>query len=165
MSHAIKIGKPIRSALLQLHSKGIAALQPTKIIDSPTDADSISTSQRQRWRKPVVSKRIAKDLRKKAIREGTYGTYDAEKGIGWDSNWDEGLFGGKSNVGKINWMEIRGFKQTKRERTRESRAQRVEGLLATADDKIVEYRQKKRDSKPEGGIENVIKRMMRGATK
>ncbi len=156
MSHAIKIGKPIRSALLQLHAKGIAALQPTKIVDP--------SSTRQKWRKPVVSKRIAKDLRKKAIREGTYGTYDADKGIGWDQKWDEGLFGGK-NVGKVNWMEIRGFKETKRERTRESRAQRIEGLLAAADDKIAEYRQNRRDSKPEGGIENVIKRMMRGGAK
>ena len=62
-------------------------------------------------------------------------------------------------------MEIRGFKDTKRERTRESRAKRVEGLLTAADEKFVEYRQKKRDDKPEGGIENVIKRMMRGSVK
>jgi hypothetical protein len=160
MSHAIKIGKPIRSALLQLHAKGIAALQPTKLIDST----STSSSTRQKWKRPVVSKRIAKDLRKKAIREGTYGSYDPNNGVGWDQKWDEGLFGGK-NVGKVNWMEIRGFKDTKRERTRESRAKRVEGLLTAADEKIVEYRQKKRDDKPEGGIENVIKRMMRGSVK
>jgi len=62
-------------------------------------------------------------------------------------------------------MEIRGFKETKRERTRESRALRIEGLLANADDKIVEYRQSRRDNKPEGGIENVIKQMIKGSTK
>ena len=152
MSHAMKIGKPIRSALKHLHAKGITALQPEKIFDP--------NSTRQRWKKPIVSKRIAKDLRKKSIREGTYGSYDAEKGLGWDPSWDEGLFGGK-NVGKVNWMEFRGFKETKRERTRESRAKRIEDLLEVADEKIVEFRQKNRESKPEGGIENVIKRMMR----
>jgi len=156
MSYAASINKPIRSALKQLHAKGAAALQAEKIIDT--------TSPRQRWNKPVVSRRIANDLRKKAIKDGTYGSYDAAHGIGWDKKWDEGLFAG-NNVGKVNWMEIRGFKETKRERTRESRALRIEGLLANADDKIVEYRQSRRDNKPEGGIENVIKQMIKGSTK
>jgi len=155
MSQVIKAA-PIRSALKKLHVQGIAALQAQPIPDP--------TSSRQRWKRPIVSRRIANDLRKKAIREGTYGSYDATQGIGWDQSWDEGLFGVK-NVGNVNWMEIRGFKETKRERTRESRAMRIEGLLEVADDKIVEFRQKRRDSKPEGGIENVIKRMIKGSTK
>jgi len=153
-SHAQRIGKPIRSALIKLHERGAAALKPTK--------HPIEGRRRPQWRRPVVSKRVANDLRKKSIREGTYGTYDAEKGIGWDSKWDEGLYGGK-NVGKVNWMEVRGFKETKRERTRESRSKRIDGLLDNADDKIAEFRQKNRESKPEGGIENVFKRLTRGS--
>ena len=146
----------IPSALQKLHTKGLAALLPEKIVDP--------MSTLERWKKPVVSRRIAKDLRKRAIKNGTYGAYDPEKGIGWDKSWDEGLFGGK-NVGKINWMEVRGFKDTKRERTRESRAQRVEGLLEVADDKIVEFRQKSRDNKPEGGVVNDLKRLIKGSSK
>lgn len=152
---------PIRMALRNLHSQGIKALQAQPITDP--------TSSRQRWKGPIVSRRVAKDLRKKAIREGTYGTYDALAGIGWEKSWDEGLFqsGADSgaSVGKINWMEIRGFKETKRERTRESRAKRIEALLEVADDKTMEFRQKNRDAKPEEGIANVIKQMIKGSTK
>jgi hypothetical protein len=156
----------IRSALKKLHAQGISALKPQPIVNATTT----SGATRQRWKRPVVSRRVANDLRKLAIRTGTYGTYNPETGIGWDKSWDEGLFGGNGegkivNGGKINWMEIRGFKETKRERTRESRAQRIEALLNVADDKIVEYRQSRRDNKPEGGIENVIKRMIKRSTK
>lgn len=141
---------PIRGALKKLYTKGAAALLPEKIVDE--------TSTRQRWKKPIVSRRIANDLRKKSIKEGTYGSYDPDLGKGWDPAWDHGLFGGK-NVGNINWMEVRGFKDTKRERSRESRALRIEGLLDGADDKIAEYRLKQKENKPQGGIEQVIKRM------
>mmetsp|Transcript_22271 Transcript_22271/g.32537 ORF Transcript_22271/g.32537 Transcript_22271/m.32537 type:complete len:168 (+) Transcript_22271:70-573(+) len=165
-ANAVIRQQPIRSALKKLHSKGIAALLPEKMIDP--------TSPRQRWKKPIVSRRIAKDLRKKAIREGTYGSYDADSGIGWDKSWDEGLWSNSSpltgastgkNVGQVNWMEFRGFKDTKRERTRESRAVRIEGLVAAADDKIADYRQKQRDSKPEGGVENRIKNIIKRSSK
>jgi hypothetical protein len=182
----------IRSALKKLHAQGISALKPHPIIIDPNSTKNNGNTTRQKWKRPAVSRRVANDLRKAAIRSGTYGTYDPETGIGWDKSWDEGLFGSggggginlnKSirssnnnnsnnndqakivNGGKINWMEIRGFKETKRERTRESRAQRIEALLNVADDKIVEYRQSRRDNKPEGGIENVIKRMVKRSTK
>lgn len=141
---------PILGALKKLYTKGAAALLPEKIVDE--------TSIRQRWKKPIVSRRIANDLRKKSMKEGTYGSYDPVIGVGWDPAWDQGLFGGK-NVGNVNWMEVRGFKDSKRERTRESRALRIEGLLDGADDKIAEYRLKQKENKPEGGIEHIIKRM------
>jgi hypothetical protein len=159
----------IRSALKKLHAHGSSALKPQPIV---TPDGTSSGATRQKWKRPDVSRRVANDLRKAAIRQGTYGSYNPETGIGWDKSWDAGLFGqnGNSdgtsiNSGRINWMEIRGFKEPTRERTRESRAQRIEALLSAADDKIVEYRQFKRDNKPEGGIENVIKRMIRRSTK
>eukprot|EP00557_Chaetoceros_sp_GSL56_P002150 CAMPEP_0176500220 /NCGR_PEP_ID=MMETSP0200_2-20121128/13398_1 /TAXON_ID=947934 /ORGANISM="Chaetoceros sp., Strain GSL56" /LENGTH=180 /DNA_ID=CAMNT_0017898799 /DNA_START=122 /DNA_END=661 /DNA_ORIENTATION=- len=163
----------IRSALKKLHAQGSAALKPQPMIDSTTSGGGSAAATRQKWKRPVVSRRIANDLRKAAIRTGTYGTYNPEIGVGWDKAWDEGLFGSGSgsngetqvvNGGKINWMEIRGFKESKRERTRESRAQRIEALLNVADEKIVEYRQSRRDNKPEVGIENVIKRMIKRST-
>ena len=159
---AVSRQPPIRSALKKLHQMGAAALQPQPVVDE--------TSPRTKWTRPVVSRRMAKDLRKQAIKEGTYGSFDINTGKGWDSSWDLGLYGKRSEniqhaVGNINWMEIRGYKETKRERTRESRAKKIESLLEVADEKIVEFRQKNRENKPEGGIENIIKIMMRSGSK
>lgn len=64
----------MRSALRQLCRHGIEALRPQKVND--------------RWRKPVISRRVAADLRKLALRSGTYGTFDACTGLGWDPAWD-----------------------------------------------------------------------------
>lgn len=187
----------IPSALRYLHKFGIDALKPTKIpsvtnlplsssSSSATTAtipnninDMISSyhpiNRRQRWSKPKVSKRIANTLRKKAIRNGTYGTYDPNTGIGWDASWDNhnnttfNTPTTKSSLSfnneNISWMEIRPYKDTKRERTREARAKKIEDLLTTADDKILEYRLAQKEKKPEPGIENLIKKMMRNSRK
>lgn len=40
------------------------------------------------WRSPRISARRAAQMRKEAIRNGTYGSYDPETGIGWDPSWD-----------------------------------------------------------------------------
>jgi hypothetical protein len=64
----------MRSALRQLCRHGIEALRPQKVND--------------RWRKPVISRRVAADLRKAALRSGTYGSFDAGTGLGWDPAWD-----------------------------------------------------------------------------
>ena len=64
----------MRSALRQLCRHGIEALRPQKVND--------------RWRKPVISRRVAADLRKVALRSGTYGAFDAVTGLGWDPSWD-----------------------------------------------------------------------------
>jgi hypothetical protein len=37
---------------------------------------------------PLVSSRIAADIRKRSIVEGTFGTFVANEG-GWDPSWDE----------------------------------------------------------------------------
>jgi len=136
-----------------------------------------------------VSKRVARTYRKKAIRDGTFGTYDAENGIGWDASWDVGLFAKKrsrdlsassaldgtdtndvellsgANHGNLPWMELRPHKETKRERTREARAKKIEDLLLLADEKILEYRLAQKEKKPLPGIENLIKKMMKASTK
>ena len=158
----------MRSALRKLCKDGIEALRPQKVND--------------KWRKPVISKRVAADLRKAAIRNGTYGKFDSETGIGWDPLWDTPdrnkkqrkidsllvLSGNEpgdttanllvgSNPGSI--QSIRPPKGHKRERTRESRAQKIEKLLEQADDKIEEYRLEKESKKPGEGIEEEFKQM------
>ncbi|KAL7449533.1 hypothetical protein ACHAWC_002804, partial [Mediolabrus comicus] len=64
----------MRSAVRKLCQQGVEALRPQKVND--------------KWRKPVISRRVAGDLRKAAIRSGTYGKFDSETGIGWDPAWD-----------------------------------------------------------------------------
>ena len=140
------VTKRVPPALRKLYEHGADALRPKKIVDPKV--------KRQRWMKPMVSKRIAKTLRKTAQRNGTYGTYDPETGIGWDPSWDI-----DSGSRKINWMQIRPPKETKRERTREERATKIEKLVEEANDKIAAYKIEQINKKPEPGIENLLKRL------
>lgn len=165
MSATMKAPPKIRSALKHLHRIGSAALQPTKMVDP--------TQKRQKWAKPIVSRRIAADLRKKAIREGTFGSYDSTNGIGWDPVWDaktitRGDDGKRIDIcsnGKLPWMQIRPPKETKRVRTREARAVKIEKLLEVADDKILQHKLDLEERKPKPGIENTIKKMIEKARK
>ena len=185
----------MRSALRQLCKHGIEALRPQKVND--------------KWRKPKISRRVANDLRKLSIRNGTYGQFNSETGEGWNPLWDAperkakereafhtvlknaaeaqdnnnnvdtdektffktievddllNMNNAGSNKGSIS--SIRPPKLHKRERTRESRAQNIEGLLEQADDKIEEYRLEKEKKRNEGkdGIENEFKRISQAST-
>ncbi len=157
----------MRSALRKLCQKGVEALRPQKV--------------NEKWRRPAISRRVAGDLRKAAIRAGTYGKFDAETGVGWDPAWDaperrHPLLDAaapdasndildtillKTNKGAI--QSIRPPKETKRERTREARAQKIENLLKGADEKIEEYRKELEANKPKPGIEEEFKRAMKGS--
>ncbi len=157
----------MRSALRKLCQQGVEALRPQKV--------------NEKWRRPAISRRVAGDLRKAAIRAGTYGKFDAETGVGWDPAWDaperrHPLLDAaapdasndvldsillKTNKGAI--QSIRPPKETKRERTREARAQKIENLLKGADEKIEEYRKELEAKKPKPGIEEEFKRAMKGS--
>lgn len=106
----------------------------------------------ERWRRPVVSKRVAADLRKQAVRDGTYGSFDATTGVGWDPAWD----GARGQP-----MHLRKPKVAKHHRTREERAQRIEAKLETMDEKIEEYYKAKHENKPPDDFESRFKRLMR----
>ncbi|KAA0168919.1 hypothetical protein FNF27_01939 [Cafeteria roenbergensis] len=41
------------------------------------------------WQKPRVSSRRAARIRKEALLDGTFGSWDAETGKGWDPAWDK----------------------------------------------------------------------------
>lgn len=168
----------MRAALRQLCRHGIEALRPQRVNDTKI------------WRKPAVSKRVAADLRKLAIRSGTYGKFDPELGVGWDPAWDtphrpkkliatnndsnsvmnmesdatliDNLFNIGSNRGGIE--SIRPPKEHKRDRTRESRARKIEALVAQADEKIEEYRLEMEGKKPKPGIEEEFKRAVKGSS-
>ena len=169
----------MRSALRKLCQHGVEALRPQKVNDH--------------WRKPTISKRVAADLRKMAIRNGTYGKFDTETGVGWDPNWDtphpkKGKLSVIDLLAKYNSSEedstaamvrdeiltgsnpgaiqsIRPPKGHKRERTRENRAKNIEKLLEQADEKIEEYRADEAKKKDSGtGIQEEFKRMVKGAS-
>lgn len=129
------------SAIRKLCAKGGEALLPQFV--------------NGRWRGAAISARVAARIRKTALIENTFGTFDRETGKGWDPAWDAPR--------KI--QRIRPAKETKRERTREMRAQKIETLLESMDEKIDEFRKQQIEKKPVMGIENVIKRMMRGGAK
>ena len=91
------------------------------------------------WQKPKVSKRVAAGLRKQALVEGSYGSFDPETGKGWDSKWDE--------LRQTGTMQLRPPKLTKRQRTREARASKIETLLEGMDEKIDNHYKKMREKK------------------
>ena len=86
---------------------------------------------------PKVSKRVGNDLRKQALKEGTYGSFDSVAGVGWDPSWDFALKATQYQVSRFGG--IRPNKRTSRERTREERAQKLEKNLETRLDKMEEY--------------------------
>ena len=159
----------MRSALRQLCTHGIEALRPQKV--------------NNKWRKPAVSPRVAADLRKASIRAGTYGSFDASTGIGWAPLWDapkakpirltNDTANGETddvqyvnkggNYGGIQLTLLRPPKDTKRQRTREARAQKIEALVEKMDEKIEEFRLEKESKKPPPGIEEEFKRYMKGS--
>ena len=91
------------------------------------------------------------------MREGVFGSYDPNTGKGWDPQWDIDSSTTVSN--QLPWMQIRPHKETKRERTREDRAVRIETLLESADDKILQHRIAQREKRPERGIEVLLKKI------
>lgn len=156
----------MRSALRQLATHGIEALRPQFV--------------NNKWRKPAVSARIASDLRKQAIRSGTYGTFDASTGMGWDPLWDHAskakaveiknnssgdimMENKGGNYGGIQLTLLRPPKETKRQRNRETRAQKIEKLMEGMDQRIEEFRLEKEAKKPPPGIEEEFKKYMKSS--
>ena len=133
--------KKLPSAIRKLCEKGGDALLPQFV--------------NERWRGAAISGRVAALIRKRSLLEGTFGSFDQQTGKGWDPAWDV----------PRQVQRIRPPKETKRERTREMRAVKIETLMETMEDKIQEYRHQKNEKKPNKGIENTIKKMMRGGAK
>lgn len=134
--------KGMRSAAKWLGRVGEEALKPQLVRDS--------------WRKPRVSKRVASVLRKQAINEGTFGSFDPETGKGWDPKWD--------SLRQTGTMQLRPPKLTKRQRTREQRATKIENLMEEMDEKIDAHYKKMKDNRTtERTFENWYKELSKVA--
>jgi len=132
----------MRSALRHLINFGEDALKPKKIDEKV-------------WRKPLISNRVAGVLRKQAVKEGSYGSFDNQTGIGWDRKWDA--------VGQVGTSAYKPPKGTKAERSREGRALKIEAKMEGMDDRIDEHLRKRTANRPPIGFEVRYKRLIRRA--
>ena len=114
------------------------------------------------WRRPLLSKRVANTIRKQAIEEGTYGTFDVATGKGWDPVWDLTLY--KSHYSAIRpapFGKLQPSKKTSRERSREQRAQKIETNLSNNRQAMEEYYVEKEQSRVQAqNFEARFKRML-----
>ncbi|EEC50715.1 predicted protein [Phaeodactylum tricornutum CCAP 1055/1] len=141
-----------RSAVRKLAQHGSEALQPKAVI-------SLVTKERV-WRNPLISNRIARTLRKQAIVDKTYGSFDAETGIGWDPQWDVQVAINKAQ-GQGRYPSIKIPKKTKRNRTREARALKIEANMVGMDERMEDIWKQRQASKPPKTFENLYKRNLK----
>jgi hypothetical protein len=136
----------MRAALRHLCKKGVEALKPQQHTkDAVQFGNHIAQPAKQVWRRPIVSKRVANDLRKQALRAGTYGSFDTVNGVGWEPTWDIVL---KSNQYKVTrFGGMLPSKKTSRERSREGRVKQLDEQLETAQQKMDEYYTEKEESR------------------
>mmetsp|Transcript_22632 Transcript_22632/g.49429 ORF Transcript_22632/g.49429 Transcript_22632/m.49429 type:complete len:167 (+) Transcript_22632:73-573(+) len=111
------------------------------------------------WKSPVVSNRVANVLRKEAIREGTYGEFNYETLTGWDREWDIELE--KSRTRGQGRHRTKAPRLTKRVRTREERAQKIEKAMEGMDERIEKFYEDRAKAKPEKNFEYHYKQMLK----
>jgi len=98
---------------------------------------------------PMISRRRAANLRKRAIIEGTYGSFSPEFG-GWDPAWDQ-------DNKKV--YALRPYKGHVRDRNRAQRAEIITKAMSKMEDKINKYEQEVIDRKPKKDIFYLFKRI------
>jgi hypothetical protein len=152
MSLSLGKGNPrFQSALKKLAVQGSAALKP-QLVQSQDKATG------SHWKPALISNRVASVLRKQAVQEGTYGSFNTETLRGWDTQWDVDLATIRSQgSGRI---KLRPPNKTSRQRTREKRATKIETTMQDMDVRIEAYYQEKRNAKPAKTFENNYKQQM-----
>jgi hypothetical protein len=155
----------MRAALRHLCKKGVEALKPQQITKAAVQIGShIAQPAKQVWRRPVVSKRVANDLRKQALRAGTYGSFDEVNGVGWEPTWDLVLKKNQYKVTRFGGMLPP--KKTSRERSREGRVKQLDEQLESSQEKMDEYYTEKEESRVQDkSFEANYKRLLRGGVR
>jgi hypothetical protein len=163
----VQMQRPFRAAKKHLAISGIKALLPSvhaKHLDNKgANLSNLPTSERV-WHPPKLSGRKINVLRKRAQRDGTYGSFDAATGIGWDPAWDIELAVARPR-GAGRLMALRPSKKSERQRTREQRAKRIEEKLVGMDERIEELHAERIRNKPVRTVEYTYKEMMNAARK
>jgi hypothetical protein len=142
-----------RSAVRKLAQHGAAALQPQLQVRGEAPED-------RTWHPPAISGRISSVIRKQAVRDGTYGSFDKETGAGWDPVWDVEL--AKSRSAGSGRYRQGVHKHAGRVRSREKRAQKIEKNMEGMDQRMEDYLAAKAGRKPPNTFENMYKKLMLG---
>ena len=97
---------------------------------------------------PLISKRIAANLRKRAIIDGTFGSFSSQCG-GWDPLWDKP---------KKVFM-LRPFKGHLRERDRSIRANKITTAMKAMPERFLKHKQENENRKPKKDFLYMFKRV------
>jgi hypothetical protein len=154
----------MRAALRHLCQHGVEALMPTQTKSKVVAVGSyIAKASRDIWYRPLISKRVANDIRKQAIRGGTYGSFDNVTGVGWEPMWDLVLYSNRYQSQRIG--NLQPSKKSKRQRTREERAKKLEENLAGQMQAMEEYYEEKQQGKVQDkSFEARYKRIIRSGS-
>ena len=153
----------MRAALRHLCQHGVEALKPQKIATKAVEHGTlVAKPSREVWRRPLLSKRVAKTVRKQAVEDGTYGSFDTNTGMGWDPSWDLVLHSHRYEV--TRFAGIQPPKKTSRDRNREERARTLEKALEGREEAMEQYYTEKEESRVQDkSFEAKYKRMLRNA--
>jgi hypothetical protein len=138
------------------------------------------------WHPSMVSSRKARVIRKRALQTGTYGSFDATTGIGWDASWDvilatnngrsrsttphassqktsdTALFQPRPNSESVGRYRIAIPKKAAYVRRREQRAQKIEKALESVDQLMEDYYVERQKRKPPKNFDTLYKKLMKG---
>ena len=104
--------------------------------------------ERGKYIAPKVSRRVAANVRKRALVEGTFGTFSAEEG-GWDPQWDS----------PRKMFMMRPFKGHARERNREVRAKKITDAMATMPERLSNLDKEVASRRPKKDIAFMFKKL------
>lgn len=96
----------------------------------------------------MVSRRQSANIQKKALTEGTYGTFVPNKG-GWNPKWDK----------QRKIVIPKPFKGHLNERNRATRAKKIDDALKTTGEKMRKYEQEVESRKPKKDLQFVFDRV------
>lgn len=108
-----------------------------------------ATVENGRYFGPMISRRKAAMLRKRALIDGTFGSFSIEQGGGWDPAWDLPR--------KI--YPLKPYKGHLRERKRPERAAKITNALKGMPDRIKKLEEEIRDRKPKKDIAYMFRRI------
>ena len=96
---------------------------------------------------PLISRRKAADFRKISLKDNTFGTFTPGVG-GWDASWDS----------PRKFFMLRPYKGVKPDRTRETRAQKIEAAMKSMPERIEKLLKEREAKKGERLKARAIKR-------